>query len=190
MYSFHMATFQDDEAKGEPLDWTILRDGGIHLYWRSDILAEDVGWLESNEYRVIAFDAAEWQSESEWESERRMHAAFKTQLSFPEYYGNNMNALDECIQDDLVVPDSGGLALVLKHYDHIEKPAPASAADGLSNSGLLLHILARAVRYHMLFGRRLLILVQSDDPTMAFGRLGGIAVSWNPREWLNNKRGV
>jgi RNAse (barnase) inhibitor barstar len=185
-----MASFQDDEAKGERLDWTILRDGGIHLYWRSDILAEDVGWLESNEYRVIVFDAAEWHSESEWESERRMHAAFKAQLSFPEYYGNNIHALDECIQDDLVVPDSGGLALVLRHYDRMDNTAPASAADGSSSAGLLLYIFARAVRYHMLFGRRLLILVQSDDHRMGFERLGGIAVSWNPREWLNSKRGV
>lgn len=181
-----MTAFEEQESQSEPLDWTILRDGGICLYWRSEILTGDLTWLESHEYRVIAFDAAEWQSESEWESERRMHAALKAQLAFPEYYGNNMNALNDCIQDDLIVPDFGGLALVLKHYDRIHKPA--TAVDGLSNSELVLHILAGAVRYHMLFGRRLLILVQSDDPKIEFGRLGGVAASWNRREWLNSSR--
>jgi hypothetical protein len=37
----------------------------------------------------------------------------------------------------------------------------------------------------MLLGRRLLILVQSDNPTIQFGRLGGVPALWNHREWLN-----
>jgi RNAse (barnase) inhibitor barstar len=183
-----MAKFEDQEAKTEPLDWTIVRDGGICLYWRPEILADDLKWLELHEYRVITFDAAEWLSETEWESERRMHAAFKAQLSFPDYYGNNIRALDECIQDDLVVPDFGGLVLVFRHYDCICKHA--THAGDLSNSESFLHVLANAVRYHMLFGRRLLILVQSDDPKIHFGRLGGVAASWNHREWLNSNRGL
>jgi len=50
------------------LDWIILRDGGVQLYWREEILADDLRWLESNSYKIISFDAAEWRSGSEWES--------------------------------------------------------------------------------------------------------------------------
>jgi Barstar (barnase inhibitor) len=119
-----------------------------------------------------------------------MHESLKAHLSFPDYYGNNLNALDECMSDDLVVPDSGGLALVLNHYDHIFKPAPSLASEGRGTAEVVLSIFADAVRYHMLFGRRLLILVQSDDPKIEFGRLGGVATGWNRREWLNSSRGL
>ena len=159
-----MANFKADEVNDEQRDWIMLRDGGVYLYWRQEILADDVDWLKSNGYRIIFFDATEWQSASDWESENLMHESLKAQLSFPDYYGKNLDALDECVLDDLVVPDSGGLALVLNHYDRFFKPVLNRASDEGSTAAVVLSIFTKAVRYHMLFGRRLLILVQSDDP--------------------------
>ena len=185
-----MAVFKADKVHDEQLDWIILRDGGVRLYWRLEILTDELNWLKSNGYKIISFDASDWQSASEWESELRMHESLKDQLSFPDYYGKNLNALDECMLDDLVVPDSGGLALVLNHYDRFSKPVHNLASDERSTAEVVLSIFAKAVRYHMLFGRRLLILVQSDDPKIEFGRLGGVAASWNHREWLNKNRGL
>ena len=185
-----MAVFKADEVHDEQLDWAILRDGGVCLYWRQEILTDDVNWLKSNGYKIISFDVAEWQSESAWESERRMHESFKAHLSFPDYYGNNLDALDECMLDDLVVPYSGGLALVLNHYDRFYKPVHNQASNERSTAEAVLSVFAKAVRYHMLFGRRLLILVQSDDPNIRFERLGGAAAWWNHREWLNRNRGL
>jgi RNAse (barnase) inhibitor barstar len=185
-----MATFKADEVNDEQLDWTVLRDGGVYLYWRQEILEDDLNWLKSNGYRIISFEAAEWQSASDWESEHLMHESLKAHLSFPDYYGKNLDALDECMLDDLVVPDSGGLALVLNHYDRFFKPARNLSSDERSTAEVVLNIFAKAVRHHMLFGRRLLILVQSDDPKIEFGRLGGVAAWWNHREWLNKNRGL
>lgn len=185
-----MASFRANEVNDEQRDWIILRDGGVHLYWRQEILADDVDWLKSNGYTIISLDAAEWQSASDWESENLMHESLKAQLSFPDYYGKNLDALDECILDDLVVPDAGGLALVLNRYDRFFKPVRSTAVDDRCTAETVLSILARAVQYHMLFGRRLLILVQSDDPKIQFQRLGGVAASWNYREWLNKNRGL
>lgn len=179
-----MATFKADEVNDEQLDWIILRDGGIYLYWRQEILADDLSWLKSRNYTIVSFEAAEWQSESVWESERRMHESLKAQLSFPDYYGKNLDALDECMLDDLVVPDLGGLALVLNHYDRFSNPVHDLASNERSTAEIVLSIFAKAVRHHMLFGRRLLILVQSDDPKIGFGRLGGVAARLNHREWL------
>ena len=184
-----MSVFKADEVHDEQLDWIILRDGGVHLYWRQEILADELNGLKSNGYKIVSFDASEWQSASEWESERRMHESLKAQLSFPDYYGKNLDALDECMLDDLVVPDSGGLALVLNHYDRFSKPVHNLASDERTTE-VVLSIFAKAVRYHMLFGRRLLILVQSDDPKIKFGRLEGVAACWNHREWLNKNRGL
>jgi len=185
-----MANFNADEVNHEQRDWIILRDGGVCLYWRKEILADDVGWLKSNGYRIIFFEAAEWEAASDWDSEHKMHEALKAQLSFPEYYGRNLNALDECVLDDLVVPDSGGLALVLNHYDRFFKPDQNPTSNESSTAEVVLSIFANAVRYHMLFSRRLLILVESDDPKIQFGGLGGTAARWNHREWLNKNRGL
>jgi RNAse (barnase) inhibitor barstar len=185
-----MASFSADEIDDEPLDWGILRDGGVALYWRTEILSDDLDWLQLNGYQITTFDASEWQSPSGWETERRMHESLKVQLSFPDYYGNNLNAFDECICDDLVVPDPGGLAIVLNHYDEFLRTSRNPANDEESTAETVLYIFAKAVRYHMLFGRRLLILVQSDDPRIEFGRLGGVGASWNSREWLSKNRGI
>ncbi|MGA7313309.1 MAG: barstar family protein [Silvibacterium sp.] len=129
-----MVVFKVDEVHDQGLDWAILRDGGVCLYWRQEILADEVNWLKSKGYKIISFEAAEWQSASEWKSERRMHESLKAQLSFPDYYGKNLNALDECVLDDLVVPDSGGLAPVLNHYDRFFKPVHNLASDKRSTA--------------------------------------------------------
>jgi RNAse (barnase) inhibitor barstar len=185
-----MAVFKDDEVDDERLDWIILRDGGVCLYWREEILTDEANWLKLNGYKIISFDAVEWQSASELESERRMHESIKTHLSFPDYYGNNLNALNDCMLNDLVVPSSGGLALVLNHYDRFCKPTDSQRSDERSTAEVVLHILAKSVHYHMLFGRRLVILVQSDDPNIQFGPLGGAGAYWNHREWLRKDRGL
>jgi RNAse (barnase) inhibitor barstar len=179
-----MAVFITNEVNDQRLDWTILRDGGIALYLRTEILVDDVNWLKLNGYRIVSFETADWLSEDQ------LHDSLKAELSFPAYYGNNLNALDECMSDDLVVPDTGGLVLVLNHYDHFIKADLRCGLNETSTAEIVLDIFARAVRYHMLLGRRLLILVQSDDPRIKFGRLGGMPASWNSREWLNKNRGL
>ena len=179
-----MTVFTPDEANDQHRDWAILRDGGVALYWRPEALKMDLNWLESNEYSLIEFDAAKWNTEEQ------MHDSLRSALSFPYYYGKNLDALNDCMCNDVVVPDPGGLALVFHHYDHFATIDPTADPNEKSLAEVVLHILARAVRYHMLFGRRLLILVQSDDPRITFGNLAGISASWNPREWLNKNRGL
>jgi len=179
-----MAVFSANEVLDQRLDWTVLRDGGVALYWRSEILADDLLWFGSNGYHIVSFEAANWLTEDQ------MHDSFKAGLSFPDYYGKNLDALNECMCDDLVVPDAGGLVLVLNHYDHFAKVNLDAGSSGKKIADVVLDIFAGATRYHMLFGRRLLILVQSDDAWIQFGRLGGMAASWNRREWLNKNRGL
>lgn len=179
-----MAVFNPDEVNDEQLDWIILRDGGTALYWRSEVLAYDLAWFETQGYSLLSFDTSEWNSEAD------MHASLKAKLSFPDYYGNNLDALNECILEDLVVPDSAGLVLTFHHYDKFVKAFPQIGQMETSLAETLLDILNRAVRYHMLFGRRLIILIQSDDPRISFGRIGGALALWNYREWLNSSRGL
>lgn len=99
-----MSVFNAGIVSDGQLDWTILRDGGVALYWQSEVLAGDAAWLRANGYTTAEFEAGDWKTEEQ------MHDALESTLSFPDYYGKNLDALDECMCEDIVVPDEGGLA--------------------------------------------------------------------------------
>ena len=112
-----------------------------------------------------------------------MHADLASALSFPDYDGHNMNALDECLRDDLEVPDASGRAIVLRRLDVFAERDSWAAQR-------LLKSLAWATWDQLLYGRRLLTLAQSDDPQLRFGRVGGRNVGWNSKEFLDSSRGL
>src|ERR1044072_5105109 len=105
-----MAVFRNEAEEFERLDWDLLQDGAVTLYFRPQLLAADVDWLKEHDYRVDSFDCSLWVDESE------MHKALARQLEFPDYYGRNLNALNDCLSD-LEVPDEGGRVLVFNKYD-------------------------------------------------------------------------
>src|ERR1700756_5527355 len=119
-----------------------------------------------------------------------MHDSLKSGLSFPDYYGRNLDALNDCMWEDVVIPDQGGLVLVLRRYDQFAKAVQIDTADARSFAEIVLHVFARAVRYHLLFGHRLIIVVQSDNPRIRFDNLAPVFADWNPREWLAQNRGL
>lgn len=103
-----MAVFREDEIP-RSLDGQILRDGGISLYKDRAFLEEDLRWLLDHGYHIYRLNCAEWTSEE------IMHASLAREFAFPDYYGRNLNALDDCLTD-LAVPDEGGTAVVLDSY--------------------------------------------------------------------------
>jgi hypothetical protein len=59
-----------------------------------------------------------------------MHESLLVELSFPAYYGKNLDALNDCISD-LDVPDDGGVAIVLTSYDvYAADPGSARMQSG------------------------------------------------------------
>jgi RNAse (barnase) inhibitor barstar len=169
-----MAVFRDDDL--QRLDWRLLLHGPIALYYHPDVLAEDSAWLANHGYLITHFDCRTWQTHED------MHSAFAAQLAFPDYYGRNLDALNDCLSD-LVIPDESGRALVFSHYDQLARQLPDVAWP-------VLDILATQARYFLLFGQRLIALIQSDDPQITFDPVGACPVSWNGREWLNTNRGL
>lgn len=73
--------------------------------------------------------------------------------------------------------------LVLDRFDHF-------ASHHREVAQAVLDILADHARRFLLFGRRLLVLAQSDDPRISFSPVGAMAVSWNRTEWFAKDRGV
>ena len=171
-----MATFTDQELDHHALDWEMLRDGGIWLYRSPELLAKDLDWLRSRQYEVKDF------SSGSWHSELSMHDELSSVLGFPAYYGRNLDALNECMSEDLAVPDVGGLALCMRQFDRF--------ALRFTSAQAVLNTFAVASRVQMLRGRRLLVLLQSGDPWVSLTGLGGISTQWNRHEWLLSSRGL
>jgi hypothetical protein len=80
-----------------------------------------------------------------------------------------------------LVPAEGGFAVVLHRFDAVAVAFPGFACH-------VLDILARASWDNLLFGRRLICLVRSEDPWIQFGPVGGHEPWWNHREWFNADR--
>jgi hypothetical protein len=88
---------------------------------------------------------------------------------------------DVVSQDYGWAPDSTGLALIFTGYDAFAAHCPRAAQ-------IVLDIMADHSRSAALFGRRLMCLVQSNNPHIRFAPVGATPVSWNNAESLDSKR--
>src|SRR5688572_14562804 len=93
-----------------------------------------------------------------------MHEALGSGLEFRGYYGRNLDALNDCLCD-IEISEESGRALVFNRYDAFTVRFPRLA-------WAILDIVEITSRRLLLFGRRLLVLVQSDDPAISFEPVG------------------
>lgn len=171
-----MAPFRHRLEDFQRLDWHILQHGAIALYHQRAVLDDDRAVLAALGYRVHVLDAATWRSAAE------VHDEVKRELALPDGYGRNLAALVDSLTE-LEVPEDGGFGLVVRHFDAFARLEPAFATA-------LLEALESASRHHLLFGRRFLALIQSDDAFARFAPVGARPVVWNPREVQASDRGI
>ena len=178
MPSFMAFFKRKEKAPDEPLrlDWKLLERGAIALYHRSSVLSGDVAWFKQQKYLVHELNGTEWTTPDAF------HAEAQRVLGFPPYYGKNLASWVDCLPE-LAVPDEGGMLLVFRRYDVFAKAQPTLAQT-------ILDSIESTSRRFLLTGRRLIALVQSDDPRLRFERVGALPVTWNPREWTDADRGL
>jgi hypothetical protein len=110
-----------------------------------------------------------------------LHRDIAAALHFPDYYGRNLDALNDCMRDIEPAEESTGFVLVFTGYDRFADSCPYDAQ-------VVLDIFASHARHAALFGQRMICLVQSDDPDIEFKPVGAEPVMWNNTEWLVAKR--
>jgi RNAse (barnase) inhibitor barstar len=160
-----MAVFKNRPEEWQRLDWQILQNGWTSLYWQQAVLEKDLNWFRKEKYRIVDFNCTNWTNPS------LVHKDLKKQLEFPDYYGENLDALNDCLSD-LEINETGTV-IVFRHFQTID----TDFAHGI------LDIFARNSRLHNLFGNRLITLVQVDDPKYKIKPVGCSAVLWNGAEW-------
>jgi len=167
-----MAIFKNDPDEWQRLDWQILQNGWTSLYWQQSILNEDLDWFKNEQYEIINLDCTTWTNDDQ------VHIDLKKGLSFPEYYGNNLNALNDCLHDLEI--QKVGLVICLRHFQIVDNDLAYR----------LLDIFANHSRLQSLFGKRLITLVQVDNPNYEIKSIGSYEIEWNGAEWLNSKRSL
>jgi RNAse (barnase) inhibitor barstar len=169
-----MAAFSDNDF--DRLDWQLLQNGAINLYYREPILREDISWLADHGYLIHEFDCGIWNSQSDF------HEEVRAKLNFPGWYGENIDAFNDCLCD-IEIPHDGGTALVFRRFDCFLSKEPEFAEWVLDD-------IQGNSRMHSLFGQRLFAMLQSDDPSLKLKPVGECYARWNRREKLNSARGL
>lgn len=160
----------------ERADWPLLRHGAVTLFWRADLFTAAKQELAAIGYRLIEVDSA---------SCAALIAALSDGLEWERQFGyapwsGNLNAFQEGLAG-APFGDQMCLALCLQGFHRVAHD-DAEFAEGL------LDIIERESRNHLVMGRRLLALVQTDDGQYSTGPLGGRAATWNLAEWLDRSR--
>jgi len=170
------AAFGDLPADRERLDWLLFQNGGVVLYHKQQVLAEHTAWLVREGYQLRELDGYGWKDS------RAFHDDVKRVFAFPSHYSNNLASFVDSLAE-LEIPTGGAVAVQIRRYDRFAKTESHLAWS-------VLDALETTSRRLLLTGRRLLTLVQSDDPRIKFERVGAMPVNWNPREWLETDRGI
>lgn len=170
------AAFAGSEAERERLDWALFQNGGVVLYHKQQVLTEHAAWLVREKYQLKELDAYGWKDS------RAFHDDVKRVFGFPSHYTSNLASLVDALAE-LEIPAGGAMAVQMRRYDRFVKVDPHLAWS-------VLDALETTSRRLLLTGRRMLTLVQSDDPRIKFERVGAMPVNWNPREWLDSDRGL
>ncbi|MEZ0243973.1 MAG: hypothetical protein ACAH11_11405, partial [Sphingomonas sp.] len=152
----------DDDMDWSRADWRLLQNGAINLFWQPHIFAKAQQSLSELGYDAPAIYCAEG-----WDSVQRQFSSllkWGEQFGYPHWNGNP-NAFDDGLIDFPFGP-SKRCALTLSAFQHLVAEDPQASRN-------LLDSLATYARYHLLFGRILIVLVQTDDNRFTCTDLGG-----------------
>jgi hypothetical protein len=152
-----MRAFRLDETAR--LDCRLLRDGACTLICDLELFDRRQRELEALGYRVHVLDASDADA---------LVAGFATALRFEHNYGYtptklNMDALTDAFRD-LSFDDAEGHVLALRRFD-------LAVVRNADRAKLLVEVIEKASRDWLVFGGRLIALLQSQDPKLAVARL-------------------
>ncbi|WP_338891929.1 barstar family protein [Rhodococcus sovatensis] len=159
----------DDEVfnlQRQGFDWGLLQNGFVHTCRDRFTLDTAASNLADLNYLIHTFDAGSWSDVAD------MHTAFAETMSFPAYYGRNLDALNDVLSDVSRYsygsdPHSAGTVVTIAGFDSLLQLDRRTAL-------LVLDIFARQARLAALYGHAMLCLIETSNRD--FDRVGGMGV--------------
>lgn len=157
-----MGLFRINTSDLNRLDWELLQNSNINLYYKLDHFNSDIKWLEENLYKVVVLKCADWKENADIDNYF---------LKLGVHYNNcsNLNGLYDCI-DDLNFPNMSDGAIVLRDLDVFIERFGKDYVDGF------MDVLSNRARNYLLFGTRLVILAYSSKEITTFDKYGGLSM--------------
>ena len=108
-------------------------------------------------------------------------------LKWNEQFGyapwtGNLDAFNDGLRGE-PMGSSKDTAVCIRNFHNCVKEKPEW-------SKTILDILARHSRDYLLYGCRLIVLIQTDDANYFCENIGGGGTQWNKSEWMNSLRGL
>lgn len=160
-----MAVFKKTLEEQRRLDFRMLLSGAITFYRQKEKINHVANWFLLNNYVIFSFDCSEWLEPNDF------HKEVSSKLSFPDYYGRNVNAFIDCIRD-LEFPEEGGILFTFYNLDKFF----------IMNEDFCLSIfdaIELTSREHLMLGNRLISLAQLTNQNIVVSKIGCITPSWS-----------
>lgn len=153
--------------------------GLIELYFRADILNDAIESLEARGASTVRVDAGNWASDTAL-------ASLANSLDFPDHFGNNLDALADCLFDvvsgEYGYPEGSTMKLLaIYQFDSFVAADPSRAAG-------VVDVLYETAIMGLKLGKPFLVLLQSDDGSLALPPVRAQAIGWNRAEFSTSKR--
>jgi RNAse (barnase) inhibitor barstar len=152
----------------------LMLNGSVKLFMSNIVLDKYIADISHEGFKVYTFDCSKWNS-------KNYHHDLATVLGFPSYYGENLDAFNDCLSD--MIEEETDSVLVLKNYELFAKQNSEAAFH-------LLDIIQINSWEFLIEGVKLLSFVQSNDATINFSELGAMSAEWNDEEWLDESTGL
>ncbi|BBF79579.1 hypothetical protein EM6_0147 [Asticcacaulis excentricus] len=159
------------------VDWPLLQNGAVNLFKNLTYFVDTQTDLKTAGYEVGYVDCHS--------GIKAFCAQLSDILNWSEQFGydewsGNLDALDDAFCT-YPFSESGKSVLAFEAFDQIVNE------DAYFASGIL-DVIERSSRNHLLFSRRLIALVQTNDPGYSCENIGGRSANWNPKEWFQADR--
>jgi len=164
------------DGSRERADWPFIREGAVTLFWRKELFSK-----AKADVQALGYEALEIACNSPEGVIQRISDGLKWSAQFGyEPWTGNLDALDEGLAG-APFSESGCFALCFEGYHRLVDHDRAFAIG-------LLDVVETQSRNHLVDGRRLIALVQTDDGSFETQKLGGSAARWNWPEWFDAAR--
>ena len=155
------ATAPDFAEQWQRPDWQLLQNSSVHRFRDDDKMNQEVMGLAKIDYVIHQFDAGNWLHEDD------MHTALTAELNFPDYYGRNLDALNDAFHDVAEYrygsdPHATGTVLALRQYESFTSRNSTLAFT-------FLDLFAINARYGLLVGHPMLCLISATSEFPAVG---------------------
>lgn len=158
------------------VDFQLMRDGTCILYHKKSYIENDKNWLLDKGYEICEFYCGEWKDRN------TLHIDLQKKLKFP-YYGMNLDALNDSLSHRQTPKGYLGSILIFYQFDSYLFQDQEYALN-------LLDVLDYCSRQLILFGERLLILLQVDNSALEIYPISFNSVIWNFDERFTKNRGI